>query len=137
MAVTSLILSLRPEPDLTFHDGLVVSYLLGFSTSSMFFYITTRPMVRVVAVLQNCAVSAFTLLLWIKAKTFGSIPACNTNTYIFLFVPIHALKPGRIISLGFACLGAVGAVLSILGLCLFVVEYLFEPPSEDSEARPA
>ncbi|KAF7336957.1 hypothetical protein MVEN_02132100 [Mycena venus] len=121
MAVTSLILSLRPEPDITFHDGLVISYLLGFSVLSLFFFISDRPMVRVVFILQNCAVSVFTLVLWITAKTFGSTPACNANAFIFLFTPIHALKPGRIISLVFAGLGAFGVAFSVLGLCIFVI----------------
>ncbi|KAJ7809251.1 hypothetical protein B0H14DRAFT_3481628 [Mycena olivaceomarginata] len=93
MAVTSLILSLRPEPDITFHDH--------------------RPLVAVVFVLKSCAVSAFTFLLWITAKTFGSMPACNSNAFIFLFVPIHVLKHGRIISLVLAGLGAFVFGLSI------------------------
>ncbi|KAJ7899750.1 hypothetical protein B0H13DRAFT_1883744 [Mycena leptocephala] len=91
-ADSSFILSLRPEPDITFHDR--------------------RPLVAVVFALESCAVSAFTFLLWITAKTFGSTPACNANAFIFLFVPIHALKPGRIISLVLTGLGALGAAFS-------------------------
>lgn len=151
MAVTSLILSLRPEPDITFHEcvfesipttvranlhpvsplhsALVVFYLLAFSTSGIFFT-SDRPMVRVVCILEGCTVSGFTLFLWITAKTFGSMPACNANAFLFLYVPIHALKPGRTIALVLTSLSSV----SHLGRNMSALFKAHDDP-KDSQAR--
>lgn len=90
---------------------------------SMSWFTSHHPLVAVVFALKSCAVSGFTFLLWITAKTFGSMPTCNSNAFIFLFVPIHILKHGCIISLVLAGLGALGAALFVFGLSIFVLDF--------------
>ncbi|KAJ6614342.1 hypothetical protein B0H10DRAFT_2191521 [Mycena sp. CBHHK59/15] len=80
MAVTALILGLKPTPEISFHE---------FSGDVKILYIFY--------IVESYTVFAFTFALLITAESFGSSPECNQNTVVVLFRPFSALKSGRIL----------------------------------------
>jgi hypothetical protein len=59
-------------------------------------------------------VLAFTLALWMKAKTFGSLPECNFHAVVTIFHPVSALKVGRIVCLVFSSIATAGYLVALL-----------------------
>jgi len=110
MAVSALILGLQPNTGISFHDGVVVFYLLYLSWVTVFFALPSCNrfpeaerfsrnvrMVKLFSVVQSYTVFAFALTLLIKAASFGTNPACNENAVVVLFRPFSALHAGRIV----------------------------------------
>ncbi|PVF99844.1 hypothetical protein CPB86DRAFT_872278 [Serendipita vermifera] len=100
MAVTALTLGLKPRPEITFHDAIVVFYLLYLSWICVYFSMPSRkgfPALKCYSVFQSYLFFAFALTLLIKAKSFGNKPECNPNAVVVLFRPFPALTSGRIV----------------------------------------
>ncbi|KAJ7118140.1 hypothetical protein C8R44DRAFT_982867 [Mycena epipterygia] len=102
MAVTALILGLKPDPEISFHDALVVFYLLYLSWVTVFFslpacarFTGNVKMLHFFSIIQSYIVFAFAFAMLITAKSFGSYPQCNSNAVVVLFRPFSALKSGR------------------------------------------
>ncbi|KAJ7891341.1 hypothetical protein B0H14DRAFT_3428647 [Mycena olivaceomarginata] len=108
MAVTALLLGLKPSPEISFHDGLVVFYLLFLSWVAVFFSLRTRTefpnknvqMLHIVSIIQSYVIFAFALTLLITAKSFGRSLECNANAVVVVFRPFSALKSGRTLYTG-------------------------------------
>ncbi|KDR66880.1 hypothetical protein GALMADRAFT_1135211 [Galerina marginata CBS 339.88] len=99
MAVTAMILGLQSNPKISFHDGLVVIYLLYlawltvcFSLSSVSRFSKGVKFLKALSILQSCSIFAFTLAILITYKDFGSAPQCNANACLVLFRPFPAVK---------------------------------------------
>jgi len=129
MAVASLLLGLKPIPEISFHDALVVFYLLAMSWFSVVFSLPScyrfgrgLRILKILSILQSCIVFAFAFVILIQAKTFGSSPECNGNAVAVLFRPFSALRAGRI----------AGWVLTVLIVGIYVgitvKDYLPPPP---------
>jgi hypothetical protein len=124
MAVTALILGLKPVPEISFHEyvfsvrdgsrswllirrclsGLVVFYLLYLSWVTVSFSLPacarfpgTVKMLHFASIVQSYTVFAFAFVMLITAKNFGSSPQCNPDAVVVLFRPFSALKSGRIV----------------------------------------
>ncbi|KAJ7473618.1 hypothetical protein B0H11DRAFT_2036576 [Mycena galericulata] len=105
MAVTALILGLKPTPEISFQDALVVFYLLYLSWVTVFFTLPACArfpggnvkLLHFFSVVQSYTVFAFAFAMLITAETFGEYPTCNPNAVVVLFRPFSALKSGRIV----------------------------------------
>ncbi|KAF7333036.1 hypothetical protein MVEN_02410000 [Mycena venus] len=91
MAVTGLILGLKPAPEISFQDGVIMIYLLSMGW------------ITVVAALASCSrLSDETNTL--QAASFGADSAeCNQEAIAVIFRPFSALRHGRI--LGWCIIG--------------------------------
>ncbi|KAJ7191331.1 hypothetical protein GGX14DRAFT_600848 [Mycena pura] len=103
MAVTALILGMKPVPEITFHDALVVFYLLYLSWVTVNFTLPACArfsgnikLLHFFSILQSYTVFAFAFALLSTASSFGLHPQCNPNAVVVLFRPFSALKGGRI-----------------------------------------
>ncbi|KAF7339096.1 hypothetical protein MVEN_01986100 [Mycena venus] len=112
MAVTALILGFQKIPEITFHDGLVVFYLLNLSWVTVFFSLpavanfSNVKLLHVFSILQSYTIFAFDVSLLITAYSFGQSPDCNPFARVVLFRPFVALPAGRIACLVITCLVA-------------------------------
>ncbi|KAF7343072.1 hypothetical protein MVEN_01737600 [Mycena venus] len=110
IAVTALILGFKSTPEISFHDALVVSYLLYISWVTVLFSLPSsarfgnKPgdvkilkILHFCSVIQSYAVFAFAFAMLATAPTFGSTPECNPNALVVLFRPFSALNAGRIL----------------------------------------
>ncbi|KAJ7268578.1 hypothetical protein C8J57DRAFT_1325606 [Mycena rebaudengoi] len=102
MAVAALILGLKPNPEISFHDAIVVFYLLYLSWVTVFFSLPACARfpgnvktLHFFSVLQSYTVFAFAFAMLITAKSFGSAPPCNPHAMVVLFRPFKALTSGR------------------------------------------
>ncbi|KAJ7476766.1 hypothetical protein FB451DRAFT_1243901 [Mycena latifolia] len=105
MAVTALILGLKPAPDISFHDALVVFYLLYLSWVTVCFSLPAcarlRGNVRMLhffSIIQSYTVFAFAFAMLITARSFGYTPGCNPKAVVVVFRPFSALTSGRIVA---------------------------------------
>ncbi|KAJ7731815.1 hypothetical protein DFH07DRAFT_150502 [Mycena maculata] len=105
MAVTALILGLKPSPEISFHDALVVFYLLYLSWVTVFFTLPACArfpgnvkMLHFASIIQSYTVFAFAFAMLITADTFGQYPKCNRNGVVVIFRPFSALKAGRTVA---------------------------------------
>ncbi|KAJ7021306.1 hypothetical protein C8F04DRAFT_1273912 [Mycena alexandri] len=115
MAVTALILGLKPKPEISFHDALVVFYLLYLSWVTVYFSLPacarfdgTVKLLQVFSIIQSYTVFAFAFAVLINAKSFGYEHTCNRNASVVIFRPFNALKAGR--PVGWVVTGIVVAV---------------------------
>ncbi|KAF7367976.1 hypothetical protein MSAN_00863200 [Mycena sanguinolenta] len=105
MAVTALILGFQPNPEITFHDGLIVFYLLNLSWVTVYFSlpaVAKSPNVKLLyifSILQSYTIFAFAFAMLITAHSFGQHSQCNHHASIVIFRPFHALPAGRIVCL--------------------------------------
>ncbi|KAJ7613166.1 hypothetical protein FB45DRAFT_273496 [Roridomyces roridus] len=111
MAVAALILGLKPRPDISFHDALVITYLLFLSWVSVCFSMTACPASTVgsgkrrvkitilgsLSHVQSYTIFAFVLAALATARKFGNRRECNTNAVVVIFRPFSALGSGRIV----------------------------------------
>ncbi|KZP15426.1 hypothetical protein FIBSPDRAFT_81626 [Athelia psychrophila] len=122
MAVTALILGLQPEPDISFHDALVVLYLLTLCWVTNFcllaFVEGDAPILQLLSVFQSIVVFAFALAGLITAPIFGSNPGCNDNARLVFLRPIRFFNTGRIVG------GAVCGIVVFLYIYMTVRGYL-------------
>ncbi|KAJ7186456.1 hypothetical protein C8R46DRAFT_1057234 [Mycena filopes] len=112
MAVTALILGFGTVPEISFHDALVVYYLLTLSWVTVYFSLPAtarfrRPdrLLHVFSVIQSYAIFGFAFAVLIHADSFGAEAECNSNAVVVLFHPFNALRIGR--PLGLATTGLV------------------------------
>ncbi|KAJ7058755.1 hypothetical protein C8F01DRAFT_1147110 [Mycena amicta] len=113
MAVTALILAFKPHPEISFHDALIVLYLLTLSGLAVFFILPSfnkfpdaSRSLRYFSVIETYAILAFIFAILIKADTVGLLPKCNSGAVIALFHPISAVRAGRIVCFVLASLFA-------------------------------
>lgn len=108
LAATVLILGLKTNPEITLHDGLIVVYLLCFSTACVFFSVPSqeRPfyLLNSLSIIQTYLFFAFVLTLLIRARDFGSSPDCNGNAIVVIFRPFPLFHAGQIVGWVLACL---------------------------------
>jgi len=91
-------------------SAIVVFYLLFLSWVTVFFALpscnrfseadrsaSNVKMLKYFSVVQSYTVFAFALTLLIKATSFGTAPACNSNAVVVLLRPFSALHAGRIV----------------------------------------
>jgi len=134
MAVTALILGWKPNPEISFHDALVVFYLLFMSWFTVVFSLpscrrfrTGTRILNFLSIVQSYAVFAFVFTMLIRARTFGSIPECNGHAVVVLFRPFPALNAGRI----------VGWIVIIIFVVIYTIvtfmDYLPPPPKHVQE----
>ncbi|KAJ7436116.1 hypothetical protein FB451DRAFT_1108965 [Mycena latifolia] len=104
MAVTALTLGLKPAPEISFHDALVVSYLLYISWVPVHFSLPSNArfpgrvkILHLCSVVQSYTLFAFAFAMLATAPTFGSNPECNPNAVVVLFRPFSVLQTGRIL----------------------------------------
>ncbi|KAG8831099.1 hypothetical protein FRC17_003664 [Serendipita sp. 399] len=136
MAMTSsiLILGLKPNPEVNFHDALIALYLLFVSIITVYCALPSgRPfdILHYLSIAQNCGFFAFLLVLIIKAQTFGSTPKCNRNAVLVLLRPFPALPTGQI----------VGSIITVAMIVFYswmlVREHLPTPPKKGPERLPS
>jgi len=128
MAVSSLILGLKPEPEISFHDALVVFYLLTLcwvtntcSLASCNGFEGGAKFLQLFSVLQSIVVFAFAFVVLITARTFGSNPECNSHAVLVFLRPFPVFNAGRIV--GWVVTVAVFALYSFMT----VKDYLSKP----------
>ncbi|KAJ7149169.1 hypothetical protein C8R43DRAFT_1007404 [Mycena crocata] len=104
MAVAALILGLKPNPEISFHDALVVFYLLYLSWVTVFFSLPACARfpgnvkrLHFFSIVQSYTVFAFAFAMLITAPSFGRSPLCNPNAVVVVFRPFSALTSGRIV----------------------------------------
>ncbi|KAJ7233728.1 hypothetical protein B0H12DRAFT_1239251 [Mycena haematopus] len=105
MAITALILGFQPTPEISFHDGLIVFYLLNLSWVTVMFSlpavakVPNVKLLHVFSVIQSYAIFAFAFVMLITEHSFGRTPQCNANAVVVLFRSFAALPAGRIVCL--------------------------------------
>ncbi|CAK5271571.1 unnamed protein product [Mycena citricolor] len=121
MAVTALILGFEAQPEISFPDGLVISYLLSLSTLAIVVsfpacarHSLNDKKLTVFFILHCLAVFGWGFSLLISAPTFGNAPLCNSNAVVAIFHPFRALPAGRVIGLLGVCLALIFVVLLLL-----------------------
>ncbi|KAJ6510331.1 hypothetical protein C8R45DRAFT_1160737 [Mycena sanguinolenta] len=112
MAVTGLILGLKPAPEISFQDAVVIIYLLSmgwitvlaslaacnrFSDSESEESEDTTKILQLVSVIQSGVIGAFAFVVLANASSFGQSPDCNGEARAVIFRPLSALKSGRIL----------------------------------------
>jgi len=104
IAVTSLLLGLKPDPEISLPDALIVFYLLFLAWVAIVFSLPAcnrleggTKIVKAVSVVQSYTVFAFAFALLTTAKTFGRYPYCNANAMVVLFGSFKVFNAGMII----------------------------------------
>ncbi|KAF7964933.1 hypothetical protein HWV62_1619 [Athelia sp. TMB] len=128
MAITALILGLKPIPEISFHDALVVLYLLFICWTTNYCVLAScngtegnsnaHQWLQHFSVLQSIVLFAFGLAILISAKTFGSNPECNRHAVLVLFWHFSVFPVGRIVG------GVAGAALILGYTYITVKDYL-------------
>ncbi|KAH8107416.1 hypothetical protein DFH11DRAFT_1637262, partial [Phellopilus nigrolimitatus] len=101
MAVTSLILGFKPSPGISFHDAIVVLYLLALSWASVFFslvsynrFVKGDRSLKYFSILQSYILFAFAIAVLRTAPHFGYAVPCNAHAVVVIFRPFRALHTG-------------------------------------------
>lgn len=101
MAVTSLILGFKEQPEVSLQDSIIVSYLLLMSSTSIFVALVRYSKLescdrklRVLSVLQTYIILAFIFSVLGTASSFGSTPRCNGHAVIVIFGRFKLLGKG-------------------------------------------
>ncbi|KLO17533.1 hypothetical protein SCHPADRAFT_994226 [Schizopora paradoxa] len=104
MAVTSLILGFKENPEISLQDGLIVFYLLAMSWVAVFFslpsynrFIKSDNVLKYLSVFQSYLLFAFALAILVKGDSFGSSPECNSEALVVIFRPFSAIHGGRVV----------------------------------------
>ncbi|KAJ7771513.1 hypothetical protein B0H16DRAFT_186704 [Mycena metata] len=119
MAVTGLILGLKPAPEISFQDGVMMIYLLlmGWITIIAALASCSRlsdetNILQLVSVIQSYVVMAFAFAVLAKAASFGDDAKCNQEAIAVIFRPFSALRHGRI--LGWCIIGLIFVTYTIM-----------------------
>ncbi|KAJ7135944.1 hypothetical protein C8R44DRAFT_848713 [Mycena epipterygia] len=104
MAVTGLILGLKPQPEISFQDGIVIIYLLSMAWTTVIFSLASCNrlsgdtwILQLFSVIQSYVIVAFAFVVLGQAPSFGQSPQCNQDAVAVIFRPFSALKSGRIV----------------------------------------
>ncbi|KAJ6554324.1 hypothetical protein B0H19DRAFT_1153163 [Mycena capillaripes] len=115
MAVTGLILGLKPAPEISFQDALIMIYLLSMGWITVLASLAScnrlsedTKILQLASVVQSYVVVAFAFAVLGKATSFGNSANCNQEAVAVIFHPFSALKSGHI-------LGWIVVVLMALG----------------------
>ncbi|KZP31987.1 hypothetical protein FIBSPDRAFT_944577 [Athelia psychrophila] len=122
MAGTALYLGLKPEPDISFHDALLILYLLApcwvTNICLLAFIEGDAQILKLLSTIQSVAVFIFASFVIVTAPAFGSHPDCNKNAWMVFLFPIPVFQIGRI-------LGGVACVFIMFPyICITVQEYI-------------
>lgn len=121
MTITVLMLGLKPEPEISFHDALIAFYLLLLSTVTVTFCLSrsrnlSSSFLVLLSIVQSYTFFALGFIILATADTFGNAPTCNNNGLIVVFQSGAAgLPSGRVI----------GYIL-VIGLFLAYTGYLIQ-----------
>jgi len=132
MSITALILGLKPNPEISFHDALAVFYLLTLSWVTIFFSLSALSNIeeksvkflKLLSVVQSYCFFASALPIIFTAKVFGSNPECNGNAVVVLFWHFPALTSGRIVY-------GIGITFAIVAYTLVTIKDYY-PPAESA-----
>ncbi|KIJ45961.1 hypothetical protein M422DRAFT_46535 [Sphaerobolus stellatus SS14] len=131
-AVSALILGLKPNPEISLHDAIVVIYLLVLAWMALtaclpscnHFQIKDQgtdnsvSMLKLVSVVQSYLLFALALVLLIQTPSFGSYPECNQNAVAVIFGPFKVFKAGRIVG------GIVMGIVILLYSAVTILDYI-------------
>ncbi|KDQ57936.1 hypothetical protein JAAARDRAFT_193422 [Jaapia argillacea MUCL 33604] len=100
-AFAGLLLGFKTQPEISFHDGLIMLYLLSLSwfttllsrSACQRIQGSTR-LLQLFSLIQSAIFFAFAFALLSHADTFGSSPQCNHQASLVLFRPFKALSMG-------------------------------------------
>ncbi|KAF7344024.1 hypothetical protein MVEN_01691800 [Mycena venus] len=105
MAVTALILGLKPQPEITLQDGVIIIYLLSMSWITVIFSLAScnrlsgdTAILQLVSVFQSYVIVAFFFVVVGQAPSFGQTPDCNREAVAVVFRRFSAsTRSGRIV----------------------------------------
>ncbi|KAJ7440309.1 hypothetical protein B0H11DRAFT_546261 [Mycena galericulata] len=119
MAVTGLILGLKPQPEISFQDGVIMIYLLSMGWITVITALAScsrlsgdKNILQLVSVIQSYVVMAFAFAVLAKATNFGEDAECNQEAIAVIFRPFSALRHGRIF--GWCIIGLMFVVYTIM-----------------------
>ncbi|KAF7358371.1 hypothetical protein MVEN_00887100 [Mycena venus] len=140
-AVTALILGLKPTPEISFQDALIVFYLLHLSGITVFLSLPGEEkielekkyangardrvslsikMLHICSIIQTYTIFAFAFAVLWTADTFGSNSDCNTNAVVVILHSFPAIKAGQIV------LSVISGLCAILYTVILIEDHL--PP---------
>ena len=122
MAITGLILGLKPVPEISLQEyipqcsllvklflticvgsALIILYLLSMSwvvvitsTATCKRLSDNTKVLHLASVIQSYIIQSFAFAVLATAHRFGTNPECNHNVFVVIFRPFSALKAGRI-----------------------------------------
>ncbi|KAJ7657267.1 hypothetical protein DFH06DRAFT_1297935, partial [Mycena polygramma] len=104
MAVTGLILGLKPDPEITFQDAVIMIYLLSMGWITVLASLAScnrlsdeTKILQLVSVIQGYMILAFAFAVLATAPSFGQSPHCNQDAIAVILRPFSALRQGRIL----------------------------------------
>ncbi|KAJ7658310.1 hypothetical protein DFH06DRAFT_1327588 [Mycena polygramma] len=104
MAITGLILGLKPEPEITFQDAVIIVYLLSMGWVTVLASLAAcnrladeTKILQWVSVIQGYVILAFAFAILATAPSFGQNPQCNGDAVAVILRPFSALKHGRVL----------------------------------------
>ncbi|KAJ7799136.1 hypothetical protein B0H14DRAFT_2904250 [Mycena olivaceomarginata] len=119
MAVTGLILGLKPQPEISFQDGVIMVYLLTMGWMTVIAALAScnrlsgdTSILQLVSVIQSYVIVAFAFAVIAKAASFGEDAECNREAVAVIFRPFSALRHGRI--LGWCIIGFMFVTYTIM-----------------------
>ncbi|KDQ58160.1 hypothetical protein JAAARDRAFT_34971 [Jaapia argillacea MUCL 33604] len=100
-AFTGLFLGLKTQPEISFHDGLIMLYLISLSWVTTLLSLSacqriqgSTRLLQLFSLIQSLIFFSFAFALLSHADTFGSSPECNHHASLVLFRPFKALSIG-------------------------------------------
>ncbi|KAJ7510600.1 hypothetical protein B0H11DRAFT_2215360 [Mycena galericulata] len=103
MAVTGLILGLKPQPEISFQDAVVMMYLLSMGWITVIAALAScsrlsdeTNILQLISVIQSYVIMVFAFAVLAKAPSFGENADCNQEAVAVIFRPFSALRHGRI-----------------------------------------
>ncbi|KZP03685.1 hypothetical protein FIBSPDRAFT_462215 [Athelia psychrophila] len=134
MAGSALYLGLKPEPDISFHDALLVLYLLApcwvTNICLLAFIEGDAQILQLLSTIQSFVVFIFASFVIVTAPVFGSHPDCNKNAWMVFFFPIPVFQVGRILG-GVACVSIMFPYI-----CITVQGYIAQLAKPGDVANP-
>jgi len=131
MAVVSLLLGLKPDPEISFQDAIIVFYLLAMSWFTVVLCLPSCQrfdsgvrILKLWSIAQSVIVFAFLFALLRQAPTFGANPQCNAHAVVVLFRPFSALHAGRIVA------WIASVVVVVCYTVVTVVDYIPPAPKQ-------
>ncbi|KAJ7301381.1 hypothetical protein DFH08DRAFT_1090220 [Mycena albidolilacea] len=103
MAITGLILGLKPKAEISFQDAIIIVYLLSMAWITVIAVLAAcnrlsdaTKTLQMVSVCHSYIIISFTFVVLGKAPSFGQDPDCNQEAVAAIFRPFSALRHGRI-----------------------------------------
>ncbi|KAF7355822.1 hypothetical protein MVEN_00910400 [Mycena venus] len=119
MAVTGLILGLKPKPEISFQDAVIMLYLLSMGWITVVTALAScnrlsddTNILQLVSVIQSYVIISFAFAVVAKAASFGENADCNQEAVAVIFRPFSALRHGRIF--GWCIIGFIFATYTMI-----------------------